>query len=75
MGEMTDEEMDWEFECAERLMGEGNKNAGQLITTQSGLIGRTYNKDPQVDGKIMVYTPKGNLLCRPETLTLNGFID
>ena len=73
--ELSKEEMDWEFECAERLMGDGNKNAGRLVTTKSGLTGRTYNKDSQVKGKVMVYTSKGNLLCSPETLVITGFID
>ncbi|WP_148214391.1 hypothetical protein [Robiginitalea biformata] len=72
---MTAEEMQWEFECAQRLAGSPSKRAGTLVTTKSGLIGRTYSHEKPIKGKIRVYTDKGNLLCSPGTLTVNGFID
>ena len=73
--EMTDEQMDFEFQQAEVFFGEGNPNAGQIVLTKTGLTGRTYAKDHKVNGKVKVYTDKGNLLCDPATLTLKGFID
>jgi hypothetical protein len=73
--EMTDEQMKWEFEQAEMFFGGGNKNAGQLVETKTGLVGRTYNHEDLINGKIRVYTDKGKLLCDPTTLKLKGFID
>jgi len=74
--EMTEEQMKWEFEQAERLFGsDGNKKAGRLVETKTGLIGRTYNNEDLINGKVMVYTDKGKMLCDPTTLKLKGFID
>ena len=72
---MTDEQLDFEFQQAQTFSGFGSKNAGQLVETKSGLIGRTYNNEKLVCGKIKVFTEKGNLLCDPNTLKLKGFID
>lgn len=52
-----------------------NKNAGQLVETKNGIIGRTYSHEDLINGKIRVYTEKGKLLCDPTTLKLKGFID
>jgi hypothetical protein len=30
-------------------------NPGNLVQTKSGKVGRTFNRDPEVDGKIPVY--------------------
>jgi len=73
--EMTKEQMEWEFEQAERLFGGGNKNAGQIVETKTGLVGRTYNHETLINGKVRVYTEKGKMLCDPTTLKLKGFID
>ncbi|WP_019540590.1 hypothetical protein [Proteiniphilum acetatigenes] len=54
-------------------------NSGYLVTTKAGLKGVTYHKDALVDGKRLVYALKDGkevkLLCHPDSLTLNGFID
>lgn len=73
--EVTDGQMEWEFEQAERFFGCGNKNAGQIVETKTGLVGRTYSNEDLINGKIRVYTDKGKLLCDPTTLKLKGFID
>ena len=73
--EMTKEQMEWEFEQAERLFGDGNENAGQIVETKTGLFGRTYNDENLINGKVRVYTSKGKMLCDPTTLKLKGFID
>ena len=59
---------------AEKYFG-GNQNAGRMVQTKNGLIGRTFNNEEPINGKIRVYTEKGKLLCSPETLILKGFID
>jgi len=50
-------------------------NSGRIVKTRSGLVGRTFNKEAPVNGKVVVHTDKGKLLCRPETLTITGFVD
>jgi len=75
MNNLTDEQIEWEFECANRLAGIPNKNSGMIVETKSGLVGRTKNVDSYVNGKVKVYTDKGNLLCDPTTLKQIGFID
>jgi hypothetical protein len=65
---------EWDVEQLKRLAN-GNQNAGRIVITKTGLIGRTYNRDPLINGKQPVYTDKGKLLCDPGTLTLRGFID
>lgn len=66
---------EWDVELGNRLAGEGNKRAGMLVETKTGLKGRTYSNEDLVNGKVRVYTEKGNLLCDPNTLKLKGFID
>lgn len=73
--EITEEQMKWEFEQVEKFFGGGNKNSGKLVETKTGLVGRTYNHENLINGKIRVYTDKGKLLCNPTTLKLKGFID
>ena len=73
--ETTKEQMEWEFEQAERFFGDGNKNAGQIVETKKGLVGRTYSHETLINGKVRVYTDKGKMLCDPTTLKLKGFID
>ena len=70
MSELTE----WDVEQIKRMC-EGNKNAGKLVVTKTGLIGRTYNHEGLVNGKVCVHTEKGKLLCTAETLKLKGFID
>ena len=66
--------LEWEFEVAQRLL-KGNENAGALVTNSKGLQGRTYSHENYINGKIVVHNETGKLLCRPETLKLNGYID
>lgn len=62
-------------ELTERLMGVPNKNAGYIVETKTGKLGRTYHKDDLKYGKLLVYTDEGNLLCDPKSVTIKGFID
>lgn len=71
---LSDEELEGEFYILEKLAGINN-NSGQLVETKSGVIGRTYSNEEPINGKIRVYTEGGNLLCKPENLTLKGYID
>lgn len=73
--EMTEEEMEFEAQQMQAFFRGGNQKAGQLVETKSGLLGRTYNNENLVNGKVRVYTDKGNLLCDPDTLKVKGFID
>lgn len=66
-------------------------NAGYIVKTKSGKIGRTYHNKGMINGKIPVYiaTKKRNdyghwtilevaetpILCNPKTLKGLGFID
>lgn len=59
----------------ESFFGGINKNAGHLVETKTGLLGRTYSHESLINGKVRVYTDKGKLLCDPSTLKLKGFID
>jgi hypothetical protein len=71
MNELTD----WDVEQLERF-AYGNKKAGQLVETQKGVLGRTYNNETLVNGKVRVHCVDGSkLLCDPSKLTLKGFID
>lgn len=65
------------------------KNPGMLVETKDGKIGRTFNADPLINGKVKVYllneqtfNPKRDnngvplkLLCNPSTLKIKGYID
>jgi len=73
--EFTEEQMQFEMQQAEVFFGGGNKKAGQIVQTKTGLTGITYNRESLVNGKIKVYTENGKLLCDPTTLKLVGFID
>lgn len=63
------------FEQSGIFYGNCNKNAGQIVETKTGLVGRTYNHEKLINGKVRVYTDKGKMLCDPTTLKLKGFID
>ena len=52
-----------------------NKNSGRLVETKTGLIGRIYSHEELINGKVIVHTEEGNLLCDPTTLKVKGFID
>ena len=65
---------EWDVEQAERLL-HGNKNAGYLVETKTGLKGRTYHNKELINGKAIVYTEKCNFLCNPDTLKVIGYID
>jgi hypothetical protein len=73
MSELTEDDI-WFFQ----KMANGG-NSGYLVTTKKGHIGRTYHKDDLIGGKQPVYTEidgkQVRLLCDPETLTINGYID
>jgi len=65
---------EWDIEQLNRLTN-GHPNSGYIVETKTGLIGRTFHRDEQVNGKQVVHTAKGKLLCDPATLTMKGFID
>lgn len=65
---------EWDVEQINRFC-HGNKNAGMLVETKTELIGRTYNHEDYINGKVIVHVSGGKLLCVPETLKLTGFID
>ena len=73
MNELTEDDI-WFFQ---KMANYGN--SGYLVTTKKGLKGRTYHRDDLINGKQPVYTEidgkQVRLLCDPETLTINGFID
>ena len=73
MSELTEDDI-W---FCEKMTNDGN--SGYLVTTKKGIQGRTYHKDALINGKQPVYTEIDRkpvrLLCDPETLTINGFID
>jgi len=71
---MTEEAAKFEEEQAEALMGGGNSNAGMIVKTKSGLVGKVLY-EPWINGKVRVYCGKLKLLCNPKTLTNIGFID
>ena len=64
----------WDVERIE-IICNGNKNAGRIVKTKTGLIGRTYNHEGFINGKLIVHTLNGKLLCDPNTVEINGFID
>ena len=58
------------------------RNSGYLVTTKTGLKGRTYHNKGLINGKVPVYLETGKhqyddnaILCVPDTLKMNGFID
>lgn len=74
MSELTPDDI-W---FCERMM-DNHSNSGYLVTTKTGLVGRTYHKDALINGKQPVYVEKDGkllrMLCDPDSLILNGFID
>ena len=60
-------------------MADNRSNSGYLVTTKTGLKGRTYHKDSLINGKQPVYIKRDDkeirMLCDPDTLIINGFID
>lgn len=62
-----------------KRMADNHSNSGYLVTTKTGLKGVVYHKDALVNGKRAVYASKDGkevkLLCDPDSLTVNGFID
>lgn len=70
MSELTEDDI-W---FCQKMANDGN--SGYLVTTKHGVNGSTYHKDKLIDGKQPVYVGNNvKLLCDPETLTINGFID
>lgn len=65
---------EWDVEQINRLVN-GHPNSGCMVETKTGLIGRTFHKDEMINGKQVVHTTKGKLLCDPTTLKLKGYID
>ena len=74
MSELTNDDI-WFLE----RMANDHGNSGYLVTTKKGFKGRTYHRDDLINGKQPVYTTingkETKLLCDPDTLTINGFID
>lgn len=49
---------------------------GRIVKTSTGLIGRTYNNEDLVNGKICVHLEDNQkMLCTPSKLSFIGFID
>lgn len=66
---------EWDIEQLNRFE-QGNRNAGKLVETKTGRLGRTYNNENLINGKVAVHCTDGSkLLCDPNTLILKGFID
>ena len=66
---------EWDIEQIERLIN-GNSNAGYIVKTKKGLVGRTFHSKGLINGKMPVYIGTGPaLLCDLNSLTLTGFID
>lgn len=74
MDELTEDDI---WFC--KRMANDYSNSGYLVTTKTGLTGRTYHKDDLINGKQPVYVEKDGkllkMLCDPESLSINGFID
>lgn len=55
------------------------KDAGYLVETKSGKVGRTYHHEGLVNGKVVVHVETDGkilkMLCDPKTININGFID
>jgi hypothetical protein len=64
------------------------RQPGMLVITKSGKLGRTYNKEMPVKGKLIVHLLDDTfqpvlglagqpikLLCEPASLILKGYID
>lgn len=53
--------------------------SGTIVRTQGGNIGKTYNDEKPVGGKIRVYVERDGktvaMLCNPKTLHISGFFD
>lgn len=71
--------MDKHFEHHDRKTGaihrEYKSDPGYLVETKTGLKGRTFHRDGLVNGKCVVHTANGKLLCDPNTVKCIGFID
>jgi len=56
-----------------------SKDAGYLVTTKTGLEGRTYHREGRVNDKVIVYVEVNGkvvkMLCDPKTIVTTGFID
>lgn len=75
MKELSEEELEFEFEQCKTFAGLNDGKKGYIVETKKGLIGRTFHSDSLVNGKQPVYVENGKLLCDPQTLTVKGFID
>ena len=56
-----------------------SKNAGYVVKTKTGKIGRTYHRDGLINKKMVVYIEVDNkivkMLCDPKSIKTTGFID
>lgn len=54
-------------------------NSGYQVETKTGLKGRTYHREGQVNGKVVVHIDRDGkpvkMLCDPKTLITTGYID
>ena len=54
-------------------------DAGYLVKTKTGKEGRTYHRDGLVNEKMIVHIEVDGktvkMLCDPNTIEINGFID
>jgi len=53
--------------------------AGYLVTTKTGLKGRTYHREGRINDKVVVHVEingkEVKMLCDPKTIVTTGFID
>ena len=65
---------EWDIEQINRIC-DGDKQAGQIVLTKTGSIGRTFNHEEYINGKVIVHVSGGKLLCDPTTLILKGYVN
>lgn len=69
------------FNIQQKKQKEMSKNTGRIVETKSGKVGRTFNSQDLVNGKVPVYLQQGEgysqtaMLCDNATLRYIGFID
>lgn len=69
-------DLEFEFEQCKRFSGNGNKNAGMLVETKSGVLGKIFSNAELVNGKYQVHLSDGKkMICSAENLKIKGFID
>ena len=56
-----------------------SKDAGYLVKTETGKVGRTFHREGLVNKKMIVHVDHDGktvkMLCAPDTIEITGFID